>query len=297
MFPYFAALLSAVFGATSTLVIKCRTDRLDPTVVTAIQTIVMLFFSGFAAFVSGSFSALQHIGSIYIVYMVLSGISTGLSWYFYYHALREGDADKVMPIEKANIFLTVLIAITLFHERRFLVVKLIGVTVIVIGLLLLIGTAMQKSARNTARSSGNKPSHWLGSAVLSSVFAASNTIFSKLALDGMDSNFGTMLNTAVGLVVVLMMVAGQKKIRELVTVPFRDAVYVLLSGVSTAICWMLYYYGVKYGLMSAVAPLNKLSVPIVIWFSGHFLGTKITKTEGAGLTGIVTGMMLVAVFA
>ena len=286
-----AAFFSAVFAAASTLLIKCFASRTDSTVVTAVQTFVMFPFSVLVCIFAGSFRTLPSTDLRSILFMTVSGVATGLTWLFYFRALKEGDADKVMPIEKANIFLAILIAVFFFHETRFFAVKMTGAAIVFLGLVfLLIGSL--KASKGGACSC-----RWLKYALLSSFFAGVNTIFSKLALAGMDSNFGTMLNTAVALIIVLLLIAGEKKLTLFRTSPQKEMLVVAASGVSTALNWLLYYYAVKYAPMSAAVPLNKLSVPMVILFSRYVLGSRIRKEQGIGLAGIVAGMMVVAVVA
>ena len=321
-----AAFFSAVFAATSTLIIKCFAKQTDSTVVTTVQSIVMLVFSALVCFGTGSFSTVSATDLKSVLFMTISGIATGLTWLFYYHALKEGDADKVMPIEKANIFLTILIAVFFFHETRFFAVKMAGSAVVLFGLLLLavgsfraarqgdgaaesevyraqgrnkgnIANSEERAGTNSAVPCGAGSCRWLRYALLSSLFAAVNTIFSKLALAGMNSNFGTLLNTAVALVVVLIFLAGENKLSMLRTAPRKELMAVILSGVSTAFNWIFYYYAVKYAPMTLAVPLNKLSVPMVILFSHYVLGSEIKKEQGIGLASIVAGMMMVAVVA
>ena len=290
MAAYIAAFFSAVFAAGATLLVKCFVKRTDSTVVTTIQSIVMLAASALICLFTGSFGAAAQTAPRSMLFMVISGIATGLTWLTYYHALREGDADKVMPIEKANIFITILIAVFFFHEMRHFSIKMIGAAVVFSGLVFLMAGSVK-----SAKAEPEKGTGWLVFASLSSAFAAVNTISSKLALAGMDSNFGTFLNTAVALIVVLLFLRAEKKLPMLLAAPKEELMAVALSGISTAFCWICYYYAVKYGPMTAVAPLNKLSVPMVILFSHFVLGTKTRKDQTVGLTGIVIGMMVVAV--
>ncbi|MBQ6468446.1 MAG: EamA family transporter [Lachnospiraceae bacterium] len=287
-----AAFLSAVFASASTLLVKCFVRQTDSVVVTSVQAAVMLVFSAAVCLVSGSFSTVASTGIRSILFMAVSGISTGMTWLYYFRALQEGDADKVMPIEKANIFLTILIAVFFFHEKSHLPFKMAGAAVILFGLILLLTGSARASQGPKCGSC-----RWLKYALLSSFFAALNTIFSKLALAGMNSNFGTLLNTAVALVIAALFLSSGKNAGMLRAAPRREVVIVAISGISTAFNWLLYYYAVKNAPMTAVAPLNKLSVPIVILFSRFVLGSGIRKDQGIGLACIVAGMMMVAAVA
>ena len=73
-----------------------------------------------------------------LVFLVLSGLVTGLSWICYFKALSIGDINKVVPIDKSSIVLTVLAAIVLFGERNHLIIKLISTVLIGIGAFLMV---------------------------------------------------------------------------------------------------------------------------------------------------------------
>ncbi|MBQ8305468.1 MAG: EamA family transporter [Blautia sp.] len=285
-----AAWLSAISAAAATLFIKCYVKRTDSSVVTLIQTLVMLAGSFLITLSTGGFGGSSLPGPLSLFYMILSGISTGLTWLCYYKALQDGSASRVMPIEKANIVLTILIAIFLFHERSNLTIKLVGVVVILAGIMVLLWYST-KSTDSLDKSS------WLTYALLSSLFAALNTIFSKLSLSGMGSNLGTTINTAVALPVILLFAGFTHKLPMVKKVPASECVWIILSGLSTCSCWLCYYYAVKYGPMTVVAPVNKMSVPIVILFSTFFLKEKTRPAEGAGLFAIVIGMLGIAAAA
>ena len=154
-----AAFFSAVFAACATLLVKCFVKRTDPTVVTAIQSVVMLISSALICLFTGSFGSAAQTGMRSVVFMAVSGIATGLTWLTYYHALKDGDADKVMPIEKANIFITILIAVFFFHEMRNFPIKMTGAAVVFSGLVFLMAGSVKSAKTEPEKAQCFKP-YW-----------------------------------------------------------------------------------------------------------------------------------------
>ena len=315
-----AAFLSAVFGAMATLLIKQFVKKTDSTLATALRTGVVLAVSWAAAWQTGSLQAPEGISLRCMVYILLSGISTALSWLFYYRALTGGDADKLMAIEKSSILAALAIAIVFFGERSHLMVKLAGMAVIGIGLLLLLkpGRSEKMSGRFADRAFGTGGNAWITFAFLASLFAALNTVFAKLGVTGMSSNLAAALNTSVVMAVVWAVVLLEAKTGRLQKKPDPEKVpgadspdrignlfsltsrkevfWIAVSGAATGACWLCYYYAVKYGPLSVVVPVNKLSVPVAVVYSHFVFGERMRPRECAGMAGIVCGMMAVAVF-
>ena len=75
----------------------------------------------------------------------------------------------------------------------------------------------------------------------------------------------------------------------------REVFWIAVSGAATGACWLCYYYAVKYGPLSVVVPVNKMSVPIAVIYSHFVFGERMQPRERTGMAGIVCGMMAVAV--
>lgn len=104
---------------------------------TAIRTIVVLAFSWLMVFLVGSQGELVHIEGKTLMLLILSGLATGASWLCYFRALQLGDINKVVPIDKSGIVLTILLAF-LFLREALTPAKLIGVLLIAVGTFLMI---------------------------------------------------------------------------------------------------------------------------------------------------------------
>ena len=120
------AVFSAFFAGLTAILAKCGIKKTDSDVATALRTMVVLLFSWIMVFVVGSAGTITQISGESLVFLVLSGLSTGASWICYFKALSAGDVNKVVPIDKSSTILSVLMALFLLGETEHLAVKLGG---------------------------------------------------------------------------------------------------------------------------------------------------------------------------
>lgn len=110
------ALLSALFAALTAIFAKMGVRGLDSGLATAIRTTVVLFLTWGIVLAAGQIHAVRSIGRSSWVFLVLSGLATGLSWLCYFKALSLGDVSRVAPIDKLSVVLTMLLAFLLLKE-------------------------------------------------------------------------------------------------------------------------------------------------------------------------------------
>lgn len=279
-----AAVLSAFFAGLTSILAKCGIRRTDSDLATALRTLVVLLFSGIMVLLVGSWQSLGEISSKAVLFLVLSGLSTGASWICYFKALSQGDVNKVVPIDKSSTVLTVLLAILCFGETQHLLGKLISTAVLGGGILLMV-EKKQGGSRGAGRA-------WMLYAVLAAVFAALTSILAKVGIEGVESNLGTCIRTAVVLVMAWLMVLVQGKGRQLPSIPKRELWFILLSGIATGASWLCYYYAIGHGPVSVVVPIDKLSIVVTVIFSRLVFREKLSPKAFLGLCLMVTGTLL-----
>jgi len=134
------AVLSAVFAALTAVFAKAGVKNIDSNLATGIRTVVILFLVFGIIFATGTFEQIKNISARNWIFLILSGIMTGLSWLFYFKAIQCGDLSKVAPIDKLSIVLTVIFGFIIFKEQVTVPVVL-GGGLIVSGILVLLNFA------------------------------------------------------------------------------------------------------------------------------------------------------------
>ena len=113
---FFWALLSSVFAAATAVLAKFGVTGVDPNLATAVRTTVVVVFAWAIAIGFGVQGGLQHMERRSWIFLVLSGLATGLSWLCYFRALSLGPASKVAPIDKLSVVFVILLAWPLLGE-------------------------------------------------------------------------------------------------------------------------------------------------------------------------------------
>lgn len=272
---------SAFFAGITAVLAKIGIEHVNSTLATALRTVVVLTFSWLMVFVVGSQNTIGQITGGTLLFLVLSGLSTGASWLCYFKALQLGDVNKVAPIDKSSTVLTILLAFVFLREPVSLP-QVLGVLGIGIGTLLMI--AKKQGTQPSAQGRG-----WLVYAFLSAVFASLTSIFGKIGVENVESNLGTALRTVVVLVMAWGMVFLTGAQKGIGRISRKSWLFLFLSGITTGLSWLCYYRALQDGPASVVVPIDKLSILVTILFSGLVLHEKLTPRAAVGLVLILAG--------
>ena len=111
------ALLSALFAALTAIFAKVGVKDINSDLATAIRTTVILMLTwGIVIFVS-HINAMKDVSRSTWLFLIISGLSTGLSWLFYFKAIQLGNVSRVAPIDKLSVVITMLLAFLFLHEQ------------------------------------------------------------------------------------------------------------------------------------------------------------------------------------
>lgn len=131
------ALLSAIFAALTSILAKVGIDGVNSNLATAIRTVVVVIMAWGIVFLTNTQGGITEIGKKSWIFLILSGLATGVSWLCYYKALQIGDATKVVPVDKLSVVLTLVLAFVFLHEK-FTPKSLVGCILIGIGTLVMV---------------------------------------------------------------------------------------------------------------------------------------------------------------
>lgn len=274
---------SAFFAGITAILAKCGIRKTDSTVATAVRTIVVLLFSWLMVFVVGSQDQLGSIDPNTWLFLILSGLATGASWLCYFRALQLGDINKVVPVDKSSVILTMLLAF-LFLQEPITPFGGIGVVLIAAGTFLMI------EKKDVEQKEDQKKS-WFLYAAGSAIFASLTSILGKIGISGVESNLGTAIRTAVVLMMAWVMVFVAGKAGEVRKIPKNELGFICLSGIATGASWLCYYRALQDGLASIVVPIDKLSILVTVAFSYFVFHERLSKKSAIGLVLIVAGTL------
>lgn len=274
---------SAFFAGATSVLAKAGIKSVSSDFATAFRTGVVLIFSWLMVFVVGCQTAVSTITPRALVFLALSGAATGLSWLCYFKALSIGNLSKVVAVDKSSTFLTILLALIFFREPFHWLTGL-GIAVMIAGTALMLEKGDAKK--------GEKG--WLFYAAGSAVFAALQSILGKVGVQDMDSTLATALRTVVVLIFAWAIVLGKKEGGDWKKMTRRDAVLLVLSGITTGASWLCYYRALQTGRASVVVPIDKCSILFAVALSAIFLKEKQTRRSLLALALVVAGTLMIA---
>lgn len=135
---------------------------------------------------------------------------------------------------------------------------------------------------------------WLPWALLSAVFAALTAILAKVGLEGIDSDYATLVRTFVIALVLTAFVFAAGKWQGLSVLTGKSGLFLVLSALATGASWVCYYRALKLGNAVNVAPVDKLSVVLVALFAVAFLGERPSGRDWLGIALVAAGVVLLA---
>ena len=134
--------------------------------------------------------------------------------------------------------------------------------------------------------------HWFYWALLSAVFAALMAIFAKVGLEGVDSDFATLLRVLILIAPLAVFVAGAGKWRDPLTLAPKTWLFLTLSALATGASWICYFRALKMGEASKVAPVDKLSLVLVAVFAALFLHERPAVRDWIGIALVAGGVFI-----
>lgn len=135
---------------------------------------------------------------------------------------------------------------------------------------------------------------WLTWSLLSALFAAATAILAKLGVKGVDANVATAVRTSVVVLFTWLLAYIGDQPASFQTFSRKTWLFLVLSGLATGLSWLCYFHALQVGPASRVAPIDKLSVALVILFAALFLGERLTWAKGGGGLLIVAGAIVIA---
>lgn len=136
---------------------------------------------------------------------------------------------------------------------------------------------------------------WQVWALLSAGFAALTAIFAKIGVEGVNSDFATLIRTCVVIVVLTAIVGATGQFQPLRDISAKTWIFLALSGLGTGASWLCYFRALKLGDAARVAPVDKLSIVLVAVFGVVFLSEKLSLLHWLAIAMMAAGAVMLAV--
>lgn len=283
------ALGSAFFAGITAILAKAGIRNVDSHLATALRTGVVLIFAWLMVGITGAWRGAQ-LSAYTLTFLILSGITTGASWLCYFKALQLGDVNKVVPIDKSSVILTMILAF-IFLGEPFTWTMFAGMVGIGLGTWLMIQKKPENDVAAVHMVRRKNPA-WLIYAFGSAVFASLTSILGKIGISGIDSNLGTAIRTIVVLIMAWLIVFVTGKQKEIRGIDGKSWLFLVLSGIATGLSWLCYYRALQDGRASIVVPVDKLSILVSVGLAYVFFKERLSRRGLVGLVLIVFGTLI-----
>ncbi len=292
------ALIGALFTSLTTIFAKVGIKNVNSNFATFFRTGVVIIFAVIMCFITNSFALFNSLTTSNWLFLILSGIVTGLSWLCYYRAIKLGDVSKVAPIDKSSFILTsILFLIFFFNDTTnngnllTIVMLFLSMALMLAGTLLMIGKVESKNKKIDKK--------WLLYAILSAVFASLVSLFVKIGLKDISSSLGTCIRTIVVFIFAMIIVLARKDYQEVNEITSKSWIFLTLSGIATGVAWISEYEALNYVGANpvAVTSISKLAILLTMMISILFLHEKFTLKSFIGLALMTLGIVLIIIFS
>lgn len=276
------AILGAVLAGTSPVLAKSGMRKSNSHLAAALRGTFLFLGAWFMVNQTGSGMKLSGIGSTTFLYLIFSGIATGIVWVCLLRALQLGEVVKAVPVVEGSIILDLLVGIFLFHDA-------VNWNKIIILIVLIAGTLMM-ALKGSGR--GGKSGAWLGYAVGAMVFTTITVVLDRIGISGVNAPFERMIRYGIALILVWLVVFATKGYKGLRSMSFLDGVYLCLSGVAMGAAWYCFHKGYVLGTNAVVEMVERFDLVAAVVLGCVFMRERLTVRAIFGMIFMMLGFWL-----
>jgi len=283
------ALLASLLAGVTAVLAKMGVKGVNSHLATAVRTVVIVIFSWVMVFSFDSHLGLANVSGRTWIFLAASGLATGASWLCFFYALKFGSVSNVTPLKKSSTVLTIILAFLILGEPAGLP-EILGIVFIIAGTLIM----LEKKDGSKGKSEGG--GNWLLLGILAAVFASLVTIFGAIGIADVNADLGNAIRVVVVLIVSWGMVFFTGKQGGIKDISKKSWIFLALSGLATGGSWLFFFRALQIGPVSAIVPIDKLSIIFNILFACLFLREKQSLKRIAGLTCLVIGTLVLVIW-
>lgn len=294
---FILSLIAAIATSLTTIFSKIGIRNVNSNYTTFFRTLVVVICAFVMTLITGSISEIGELSIGNWIFLILSGLCTGLSWICYYRALKLGSVNKVAPIDKSSFILTSILFLIFFFDETTnnkdiltIVMLFASIILILIGLILMITPSDKKVVENKM---------WLVYAILSAVFASFVSLFIKMGLQGINTFNGTLIRTIIVLIFAFIIMTFKHDYIRIKTISKTSIIFLVLSALATGVSWFCEYYALNIDGVNPVAvnSIGKSSILFTMFLSFALCKERFSKKSILGLIILSFGLSLVVIFS
>ena len=276
------AILGAIFAGVSPVLAKSGMHKSNSHLAAALRGTFLFWSAWFIVKQTGTNMSLAGLGQTTFLYLIFSGIATGMVWICFLRALQLGEVVKVVPIVECSAALTLLVGIFAFHDS-------VTWNKIII-LVLLIAGAWMMGQKGSGR--GGKTGAWLGYAVGAMGFTTVTVMLDRIGISGVNAYYERLIRYGVALLIVWLAVFATKGYKGLRSLSFLNGVYLCLSGAAMGGAWYCFHKAYALGINANVEIVECFDLVAAIVLGCVFARERLTVQALFGMIFMMLGFLL-----
>lgn len=276
------AILGVVLAGASPVFAKSGMRKSNANLAAALRGTMLFLAAWFMVGVTGSGVSLSSLGQTTFIYLIFSGIATGIVWVCLLRALQLGDVIKVVPIIEGSIIIDLLVGMIVFRD-------VVTWNKIIILIILIAGVVMM-AFHSSGR--GGKRGAWIGYALAAMAFTSVTVALDRIGIAGMNSYSERLIRYGIALIVVWVLTFATGGYKGLRAMSFLDGVYLCISGLFMGGAWYCFFQAYILGKNSTVEIIEQFDLVAAVMLGCVFMRERTSIRSVFGMIFMMLGFIL-----
>ncbi|MBQ8625590.1 MAG: EamA family transporter [Agathobacter sp.] len=276
------AILGVVLAGASPVFAKSGMRKSNANLAAALRGTMLFLAAWFMVGVTGSGISLSSLGQTTFIYLIFSGIATGIVWVCLLRALQLGDVIKVVPVIEGSIIIDLLIGMIVFRDA-------VTWNKIIILIILIAGVVMM-ALRSSGR--GGKRGAWIGYALAAMVLTSVTVALDRIGIAGINSYSERWIRYGIALIVVWVLTFATGGYKGLRAMSFLDGVYLCISGLFMGGAWYCFFQAYILGKNSTVEIIEQFDLVAAVMLGCVFMRERTSIRSVFGMIFMMLGFIL-----
>lgn len=276
------AILGAVLAGLSPVLAKSGMHKSNSHLAAALRGTFLFLSAWFMVNHTGTKMYLSQLGQTTFLYLLFSGVATGMVWICLLRALQLGEVVKVVPIVEGSIILNILVGIFVFHDG-------VSWNTIIILIVLCMGTFMM-GTKSSGR--GGKTGAWSGYALGAMALTTVTVVLDRIGISGVNSYYERLVRYGIALIIVWLAVFATRGYKGLRSMSFLDGLYLCMSGAAMGGAWYCFHQGYSLGINANVEMVERFDLVAAVVLGCVFLRERLSVKAIFGMIFMMIGFWM-----
>jgi transporter family protein len=275
------AIIGVVLAGASPVLAKSGLRKSNGNLAAAIRGTVLFIGAWVLVRITGQNQSLAGLGQTTLLYLLFSGIVTGVVWICLIQALKTGEVIRVVPVVEASIILDILVGL-IFCKDTLTWNKIIILVILIVGLIMIVTRTKGKGRKRA----------WLLYALAALALISVTVVFDRIGISGVGSGFERLIRYGIALILVWIVTFATGGYKGLRAISFLDGLYLCLSGAVMAGAWYCLHIAYAYGTDTPVAMIERFDMVAAVVLGCVFMRERLSVRAIFGLVFMMAGFLL-----